>query len=114
MMGYVGSIIKRTVTGVRDSMPVNKEAGVLVACVRTKAILESCSVQGLAVFKKVLAIWDASEASIVSSAFKIQHSGKATHANVVINDGYEGTVSSVLGVCLSTNVNKWQFFVQFL
>uniref|UniRef100_A0A224YLE3 Uncharacterized protein n=1 Tax=Rhipicephalus zambeziensis TaxID=60191 RepID=A0A224YLE3_9ACAR len=66
MLGYVGSIIKRTLTSVRDSMPVNKDARVLMAYVRTKAILESCSVQELAVFrKKVLAIQDANEASIV-------------------------------------------------
>lgn len=48
------------------------------------------------------------------SALSRWHNGKAAHENVVIKEGYEGAVSSVLGVCLSTNVNKWRFFVQFL
>lgn len=56
MLGYVRLIIKRALTSVRDSMPVNKDARVLMAYLCTKAILESCSVQGLAVFRKVLAI----------------------------------------------------------
>lgn len=56
MLGYVRLIIKRTLTSVHDSMPVNKDVGVLMAYLYTKAILESCSVQELAVFRKVLAI----------------------------------------------------------
>lgn len=97
-----------------DSMPFDNDTRVLVAFVRTKAILGS-SVQGWLFLEKCLPYrmyriscdLPIRHHSVLFSAFNRWHNGKAAHENVVITDGNEGAVSYVLGVCLSTNVNKW-------